>query len=126
MALRTEESFQLLLSQTRQRQAKKKLKEQQKYKQAQQSTKKAIKASQQQQKALAYKLTKEEEKRAQKALKCHISIYHSRYVDRHPADDEVYLTREELQDAEDRGEGKINWGVWDELVNNVKQKLKRI
>lgn len=29
---------------------------------------------------------------------------------------DLYLTREELQEAEKRGEGKINWDKWDELI----------
>ena len=29
---------------------------------------------------------------------------------------ELYTTREELQEAEKRGEGKINWDKWDELI----------
>ena len=29
---------------------------------------------------------------------------------------DLYLTREELQEAEKRGEGKINWDKFDELI----------
>ena len=31
---------------------------------------------------------------------------------------DLYHTREELQEAEKRQEGKINWSVWDKLINN--------
>lgn len=53
-----------------------------------------------------------------------ITIYRSKYIDRFQADDEVYLTREELKQAERRGEGKINWTFWDKLTAETKQQLK--
>lgn len=37
---------------------------------------------------------------------------------------DVYETREELMDAEKRGEGKINWEYFDEAVKRVRDLLK--
>lgn len=75
--------------------------------------------------------TKEQEKKALKRLEKRIYrsqrtiiIYNSRYVDRFAADDEVYKTREELMEAERRGEGKIQWDVFDKLIEETKQQLK--
>lgn len=34
-----------------------------------------------------------------------------------------YQSREELKEAEERGEGKINWDKWDEIVEMTKQQL---
>ena len=50
-----------------------------------------------------------------------VRVYHNRYVDRSFADDEVYSTREELMEAEKRGEGSIRWDVFDKLVNETKK-----
>lgn len=75
--------------------------------------------------------TKEQEKKALKRQEKYvyrsqrtIIIYNSRYVDRFAADDEVYKTREELMEAERRGEGKIQWDVFDKLIEETKQQLK--
>jgi hypothetical protein len=37
---------------------------------------------------------------------------------------DLYYTREELKEAEERGEGKINWEAWDSLIEKGKQELK--
>ena len=37
---------------------------------------------------------------------------------------DIYETREELMDAEKRGEGKINWDYFDESVKRVRDLLK--
>lgn len=75
--------------------------------------------------------TKEQEKKALKRLEKYvyrsqrtIIIYNSRYVDRFQADDEVYKTREELKQAEERNEGKIQWEVWDKLIEKTKRDFK--
>jgi len=75
--------------------------------------------------------TKEQEKKALKRLEKRIYeaqrtiiIYRSKYIDRFQADDEVYLTREELMEAERRGEGRINWTFWDKLIEDTKRDFK--
>ena len=37
---------------------------------------------------------------------------------------DIYETREELMEAEKRGEGKINWDYFDDAVNRVRDLLK--
>ena len=37
---------------------------------------------------------------------------------------DIYETREELMEAEDRGEGKLNWEYFDESVKRVRDLLK--
>ena len=37
---------------------------------------------------------------------------------------DIYETREELMEAENRGEGKINWEYFDEAVKRVRDMLK--
>ena len=40
--------------------------------------------------------------------------------------DKYYTTREELKEAEERDEGRINWDVWQSLVEKTKQELASI
>lgn len=52
-----------------------------------------------------------------------IHTNHNRYIGEFSSDDDLYLTREELQEAEARGEGKINWDKWDKIVAQAREKL---
>lgn len=66
-------------------------------------------------------------KRSQKPLKQeirYITVYNSNLIEREPNDRDLYLTREELMEAEDRGEGLINWSAWQRLIEETKQLLQ--
>ena len=122
MPIRTEESLQRLFTESKRRQQRLKEQEREKYKKASQSVKKAI----------ADKLSTKDEKTPQKAqeqpqieLSRTIHIYNVKYIERFADDEDLYQTREELMEAERRGEGKINWDKWDELVNKTKNDLKK-
>lgn len=52
-----------------------------------------------------------------------IIIYRTKYVERCPSDDELYNTREELMEAEERYEGRINWTMFDKLVEQTKKMI---
>lgn len=52
-----------------------------------------------------------------------IIIYHTKYIERFSGDEDLYNTREELQDAEERGEGRINWEVWDRIINETRKQI---
>lgn len=117
MAIRTEESLQKLFEASRTRQQRLKEQETKKYRKAQESTKKA----------LAKQQSKEREKASQKAQKQpqiestrFISIYNTKYIERYASDDDLYQTREELEDAEPNC---INWELWDELVRQTKLQI---
>ena len=63
------------------------------------------------------------EKDALRAFKCSLlsfRIYQTNLIERGFVEDELYTTRKELQDAEDRGEGKLNWATFDDLVKRTK------
>lgn len=120
MPIRTEKSLKKLFAESRARQEKRKQEEQLKYKKASQSVKKA----------LADKLSTDKEKSRQKAQEQQIeaisriiSIYNSRYIERFADENELYQSREELKQAEKNNEGKINWELWQTLVNSTKQEL---
>ena len=48
----------------------------------------------------------------------HFQVEHLKY-------EELYQTLEELREAEERGEGKINWNVWNELVFQTKEQITK-
>ena len=121
MAIRTKESLEKLFEASRLRQQRLKEQETKKYKNAQEAIKKA----------LAYKLSTKDKKLAQKAQEQQIeafssilTIYNTKYVERFVGEDDLYVTREQLKEAEARGEGKIHWDRFDELVNKTKKDLK--
>lgn len=117
MPLRTEEQLKKLFAESRARNEKRKKDEQLKYKKASQSVKKA----------LADKLSIKQEKVAQKAQEQpqiestrFISVYNTKYIERYASDEDLYQTREELEDAEPNC---INWTLWDELVRQTKLQI---
>jgi len=66
------------------------------------------------------------EKCRQKAPKCTVTelyISGNRYIERDADGIHYYQTREELKQAEERGEGKINWTVWDRLITEFRNNL---
>lgn len=118
MGIHTQESLQRLFEASRLRSEKKKQEEELKYRKAQESTRKA----------LALQQSKEKEKTSQKPLKQeirYITVYNSNLIEREPSDRDLYLTREELMEAEDRGEGLINWSAWQRLIEETKQLLQQ-
>lgn len=65
----------------------------------------------------------EPKKTPQRALK-QVRIWHNPYIERAVSDNDLYLTREELQEAEKRGEGKINWEYWDRHMEESRKFLQ--
>lgn len=135
MPVRTQESLQKLFAESRLRQEKKQIKLQQEEEKRQQKLNKQKeieayrKASQSIKKALAEQQSKEqkiEQQKAQKQLKIEcsrtIAIYHSRYIERFADEDDLYTSREELEEAMPHN---INWVLWDELVNKTRKELEK-
>ena len=119
MAIRTQESLDKLFEASRLSSLKRKQKEQLKYKKAQEAVKKA----------LADKLSTKDKKLAQKAQEKQIeafsrtiTIYNTKYIERFIGEDDLYVTREQLEEAMPHN---INWTLWDELVNKTKKDLKK-
>lgn len=54
-----------------------------------------------------------------------LHIIHNPLVQRMYADNELYQTREEIMEAEKRGEGKINWDAFDRLVKKTREEIMR-
>lgn len=133
MPVRTQESLQRLFAESRLRQEKKQIKLQKEeekkqhklnkqkeietYRKAQESIKKALAKQQSKQQKI-------EQQRALKWLKTErtISIYHSRYIERFADEDDLYTSREELEQAIPNN---INWTLWDELVNKTRKEINK-
>lgn len=131
MTLRTPEQLKAMFQQSRERKQKEKEQHkqdrQQQYqllcKQADRLLKEALQDEKrkrmEQLKALA-------EKCRQKAPKCTVTelyISGNRYIERDNDWMHYYQTREELKQAEERGEGKIHWDVWDKLITDTRKEL---
>lgn len=132
MALRTKEKLQQLLQESRERQARKKEKlKQDKYKlnlQQERQFRLEQKTLLQQEKLKKmeelYLLAQKPSQKQNKQPPSKLKTYHSTTIERFSSDDELYTTREQLMEAEDRGEGKINWSLWDKLIAKARQNNK--
>lgn len=116
MALRTEEELKQLFEISRLSQQRKKEKEKQRYKKASQDVKKALDRKQQREQ-------KQSQPKPQKQVKItfSLSIYNSNLIEREAAEEDLYQTREQIMEAEERGEGKLNWDLFDRLVRETRQ-----
>ena len=119
MAIRTQESLKKLFEASRLRQQRLKEQETKKYKNAKQAVKKA----------LADKLSTKDKKLAQNGWKQPqiefsrtITIYNTKYIERFVGEDDLYVTREQLEEAMPHN---INLTLWDELVNKTRKDLKK-
>lgn len=134
MSNRTNESLQRMFNQSKLRQ--KKLKEQKK-KQSQERLKEIyrhqdilLKKSLQELRkttmdnlSTLIKQTPQKEKEPQIQISYH--FYQDTWQLKEPNDIDLYHSREELQDAEDRGEGKINWENWNNIVQLTKEQINQ-
>lgn len=128
MAIRTSEQLKAMFNQSRQRKEKERqcqrLEKQKQYKalckQADILLKQALQDEKRKRMEQLQALTK---KTPQKQRKCTVTefyISNNRYIDKDNDWIHYYQTREELKQAEERGEGKINWTVWDRLITEFK------
>lgn len=80
-----------------------------------------LKKQQEEQQRINEKLKKQQFKQERTIL-----IYHTRYVEKSPSDDELYLTREELQEWEEKYRPCINWTNWDKIVKQTQKLISAI
>lgn len=112
MALRTPEQLQQMLEERKRIQQRKKEKEREKYKKASEQVKQELKKR---------KIQENQNNTVQEPLKYkyNLTIYQSPLIERETAETDLYQTREELMEAEDRGEGQINWEIWQQLIDKL-------
>lgn len=117
MGIHTQESLQRLFEASRLRNKKRRQQEQLKYKKAQEAVKKALAK---QQSINAKKLAENAQKQQTEAFSRTIYIYNTKYIERFIGEDDLYTTREQLEDAMPNN---INWTLWDKLTEQTKQML---
>ena len=115
MALRTPEQLQQMLEERKRIQQRKKEKEREKYKKASEAIKQELK------KRKKYQENQNNTVQEPLKYKYSLTIYQSPLIERETAETDLYQTREELMEAEDRLEGEINWSVFDRLINETKK-----
>lgn len=117
MAIRTEEELKKLFELSRQSQQRKKEQQKQRYKKASQDVKKALNRKQQREQ-------KQSQPKPQKQVKItfSLSIYNTNLIERETAEEDLYQTREELQQWERENYPCINWDVWDRLVQEFRRR----
>ena len=113
MALRTPEQLQQMLEERKRIQQRKKEKEREKYKKASEAIKQELK------KRKKYQENQNNTVQEPLKYKYSLTIYQSPLIERETAETDLYQTREELMEAEDRGEGEINWEVWQQLIDKL-------
>ena len=118
MALLTKEKLQERLRQSRERQDKKR--------QAEKERRRAIKQEvlAELKKPKKIKLVKLYDENESSKEKLHYTVDTESSLISNILIGDIYETREELMEAEKRGEGKINWEYFDEAVKRVRDLLK--
>ena len=117
MGIPTQASLERLFANSRRRQQRLKEQETKKYKKAQESIKKALAK---QQSINAKKLAENAQKQQTEAFSRTIYIYNTKYVERFIGEDDLYTTREQLEEAMPNN---INWTLWDKLIEETKQMI---
>ena len=110
--LRTKEQIQLFLNKTKQQKLKEKQRQKLKYKKAQEATKKLLKG----------KSIKKAKQPSEKPLKYtySLTIYQSPLIERFPDEEDLYKTREEIDNDDS---GSINWEVLDKIIERLRKNL---
>lgn len=126
MALYTSEQLQIIFQRTRERNEAKRTQKEQREARLK-AAERLRKKKHEQHQARLEKEAENARKRAineqyLKTLRGEIPIYRQKYMERQTSDDDLY-TKEELMNPPEGEYGKINWTVWDRLVEKVKNDL---
>ena len=121
--IRTKQELEAFYEEARRAREQRKLQEREKKRQ--EALKKKRITQLQLQREKAEKKAKEEEilEQRRQTLRTPIPIYNSNQFERDLGEDDLYLTREELQEAEARMEGSINWKNWDKITKNTREMI---
>lgn len=52
-----------------------------------------------------------------------LSIYHTSLIERQTAEEDLYTTREQLMDWEDKHYQCIRWDIWDKMVTKLRKEF---
>lgn len=108
--LRTPEDIKQLLQQRKELNKRKKERELKRYRKAQEQT----------QKQLKHKTSTNIKQTPEKPLKYtySLTIYQSPLIERFPDEEDLYHTREEIDNDDS---GSINWEIWDKLIDKYRK-----
>lgn len=113
-SIRTSEQLHALMEERKRINQRKRELERKKYEKAREFIKQALNKK---------KKNEEPVKQSKPKLTYKVTTYTSPLYERYTFEGDLYQTREELMEAEDRNEGKINWRVWDMLVDKLRNDL---
>ena len=118
MALRTQEQVQQFLAERKRIKEQEKQREIKRYRKAQESIKRILarkyKGEVKQMQPGAFKTPKKAS---------YISVYTSNLIEREPPEDNLYQSWEELKEAEERGEGELNWSKLFQLIDRTRKNV---
>lgn len=111
--LRTPEDIKQLLQQRKELNKRKKERELKRYRKAQEQTKKQLK----------HKTSTNIKQTPETPIKYtySLTIYQSPLIERFPDEEDLYHTREEIDNDES---GSINWEIWDKLIDKYRKQIK--
>ena len=125
MSIRTSEELEQWFKENKEKRLKRLAEEKQKQKEAKERQQRLKKMADELLKAVEEKTPQKPQKEPNRTPLAAFHIYNSRHIEREADYTHLYKTREELQEAEKRGEGKINWDKWDELVSKTKEDINK-
>lgn len=135
MTLKTKESLQRMFNQSKQKQQRKTERQkrkkqyqreyQKKYRQQDQLLKKSFREEKKKLMDNLYALIKKRSQEVRKPPSYEFKIYRTEFIERDTAEDDLYKTFNELMEAQERGEGKINVENWNNIVQLTKEQINQ-
>lgn len=110
--LRTPEQLQQMLEERKRIQQRKKEREKQRYKKASEQVKQKLK------KRKKYQENQNNTVQEPLKYKYSLTIYQSPLIERFPDEEDLYHTREEIDNDDS---GSINWKIWDKLIDKFRK-----
>lgn len=114
-SIRTPEQIQQMLQQRKEIKERQRQREKKKYEKARQQVKKEL-----QQKN---KIKEQPQQPTTAKITYKVTVYDKSLIERFTAEEDLYQTWEELKEAEDRGEGALNWEVLEKLIEKLRKNL---
>lgn len=113
--LRTKEELKILFQERKAIKQRQAAKQREAYKKASQAVKKQL-----MDKYKAEQKKSQPEQNKTTYINYSLSIYHTSFIERQTAEEDLYTTREELMND---STGEINWKLWDKLVNKLRKEF---
>lgn len=116
--LRTSEELKILFQERKEIKQRQAAKQRETYKKASQAVKKQL-----MDKYKAEQKKTQPEQNKPSNFNYSLSIYHTSLIERQTAEEDLYTTREQLMDWEDKHYQCIRWDVWDGLIKKLRKEF---